>query len=55
VQLEELGPLGWIGELQAHLKAKVLLLEKRNEAPDISAGPVPGSSHQEQLQVAPLR
>ena len=55
VQLEKLGPLRWIGELQAHLKTKVFLLEKRNEAPDISAGPVPGSSHQEQLQVSPLR
>jgi hypothetical protein len=53
MQFEEFWPLGWIGHLQAHVKAEVLAFEKVHQLADVWRGPVAGGCHQQKLQLAP--
>jgi hypothetical protein len=54
VQLEQLRPLGWIGDLQGDVEAEILFFQESHQAPQVWGGAVVGSCHQQQFQVAPL-
>ena len=40
-----LPPLGWIGDLQSHIKAEILVFQERHQAPQIGGGAVVRCGH----------